>query len=158
MPKSPQPQSFENHRVIFPLYHHVLAGVLAINTAWSLWRLIHALWRRTGWYDTIDSLVALLLAGVLWIVFRLVREWPLRAQDRVIRLEMQMRLDRILPEDLKPRVAELSPGQIVALRFASDEELPALFRRVVDEKIGAGGKRDEIKRLIKDWQPDTFRF
>jgi hypothetical protein len=81
------------------------------------------------------------------------REYPLRAQDRVIRLEERLRMERLLPEDLKARVSELRPGQFVGLRFASDAELADRVREALDEKLGA----EDIKKRIQTWRADEFR-
>jgi len=75
-------------------------------------------------------------------------------QDRVIRLEMRLRMREILPADLHPRIAEFTPGQLVALRFAGDRELPVLARRVLDERLQ---DRKAIKQMITDWQADHLR-
>ena len=82
------------------------------------------------------------------------RIFALTVQDRVIRLEMQLRMEKILPPDLRPRIAEFSRGQMVALRFAGDEELPELASKVLAEKIE---DRKAIKRMIKRWNPDHLR-
>ncbi|GAC1702590.1 MAG: hypothetical protein NVS9B4_08300 [Candidatus Acidiferrum sp.] len=75
-------------------------------------------------------------------------------QDRVIRLEERLRCQRLLPPGLQPRIGELTEGQLVALRFASDEELPGLTQRVMDEKIVG---RAAIKKLVKNWKADHLR-
>jgi hypothetical protein len=67
---------------------------------------------------------------------------------------MRLRLGQILPADLKPRIGEFTVGQLVALRFASDAELPTLARKVLDERIAS---RAEIKKLVTDWQADELR-
>jgi hypothetical protein len=101
----------------------------------------------------IGSAVILLALGGI-IVGGLVRTYAVKVQDRVIRIEMRLRLAKILPDDLKGRVTEFTLGQLVALRFASDEELPDLARRVLDEKITS---KDTIKKQIKNWQADFHR-
>jgi hypothetical protein len=80
--------------------------------------------------------------------------FPLRVQDRVIRLEMSLRLASVLPPDLRARASVLRPGQLVALRFASDAELPGLVRQVLDENLT---DRREIKKRIREWQADHLR-
>ncbi len=75
-------------------------------------------------------------------------------QDRIIRLEMTLRLDQLLPPDLRPRINHFTIGQLVALRFASDAELPALARRVLEENLT---DRKAIKKMIQDWKPDFLR-
>jgi hypothetical protein len=78
----------------------------------------------------------------------------LTVQDRVIRLEMQLRLARVLPADLQGRIAALQRGHYVALRFAGDDELADLVRQIAD-----GGLRTpkEIKQRVKNWQADWLR-
>ena len=82
------------------------------------------------------------------------RLFALPVQDRVIRLEMRLRLQQVLPDDLKSRVHDLSRDQLVALRFAGDAEMPELVRSVLSEAIT---DREEIKKRIKEWQPDHLR-
>ena len=97
--------------------------------------------------------VALLV--VLFFAFQLkARIYALTVQDRIIRLEMQLRLERILPGDLRERARELTLPQLVALRFASDAELPGLVERVLNGELATG---DAIKRAVTDWQADTLR-
>ena len=78
----------------------------------------------------------------------------LKVQDRVIRLEERLRYERVLPADLKPRIGEFTVSQLVSLRFASDAELPALARKVLEEKMN---ERKAIKRMVKTWRPDYSR-
>jgi hypothetical protein len=65
-----------------------------------------------------------------------------------------MRLQQVLPVGLRPRIPEFTVGQLVSLRFASDEELPALAQKVLDDKIT---DRKAIKQMIRNWQPDLLR-
>lgn len=141
-----KPQTYENHAKIVPSYHIVAFVILVINAGWSIYRLIRE--------PSLDAVVNLLLAAALLLLFFHLRIFPLTVQDRVIRLEMRLRLERILPADLRERIGELSHGQLVALRFASDGELPELVREVLDGNIT---DRKEIKLKIKDWQPDHLR-
>ena len=82
------------------------------------------------------------------------RMFALSVQDRVIRLEERLRYERLLPPDLQARILEFEPGQLVALRFASDAELPGLARKVLDEKLS---DRKAIKKMIQNWQSDDLR-
>ncbi len=141
-----KPQTYENHAKIVPTYHVVAFLILVVNAIWSIVRLIRE--------PSIDAGVDLLLAVALLLIFFHLRLFPLTVQDRVIRLEMRLRLERILPADLRARIGELTPDHLVALRFASDEELPELVREVLDGKLAG---RKEIKLRIKDWQPDHLR-
>ena len=140
------PQSFATHRRILPLYHVVLFAVFLVNSIWSIVQLV----RSPSWATVIGSAVALALLGLFYYA----REFALTVQDRVIRLEMRLRLRELLPADLKERVQELSRDQLVALRFASNAELPDLVREVLTNDIR---RRDDIKRRIKKWEPDDLR-
>ena len=82
-----------------------------------------------------------------------VRLYSMRVQDRLIRLEETLRMQRLLPADLQGRLQDLSPAQFVGLRFASDGELAERVREALDQKLGG----EAIKKQIKDWRPDTFR-
>jgi len=139
-------QTFKTHRRWVPGYHFVLAAIFLINLIWAgFWVL-----RRFS----LERLVHLILAIGLVQLYLYARGFPLAVQDRLIRLEERMRLERLLPADLKPRIHEFTVGQLVGLRFASDAELSTLARRVLDEKITG---REDIKKLIKDWRPDETR-
>lgn len=141
-------QDLRTHRKYVPGFHFVTFGILAVNFLWSLYRLL------TGAAPVFDRVLATLVAFALILLAWYARTFPLAAQDRVIRLEERLRLAELLPADLKPRIGELSRGQLIALRFASDAELAALVRKVLDEKITS---REEIKKLIRDWRADHFR-
>jgi len=94
------------------------------------------------------------MALAFFVLAFFARVFALTVQDRVIRLEMRQRLAEVLPVDLRPRIPEFNVAQLVSLRFASDAELPALARKVLDEKLD---NRKAIKQLIKDWQGDYLR-
>ncbi|OFW09202.1 MAG: hypothetical protein A3H96_05650 [Acidobacteria bacterium RIFCSPLOWO2_02_FULL_67_36] len=143
---SDRPQTFENHARIVPLFHIVALPILALNFLWSLYRVV----TRFG----MDSVVALLVAFALIVVALFARVFALTAQDRVIRLEMRLRMRELLPADLQPRIGEFTVAQLVSLRFAADDELPALARRVLEERLT---DRKAIKRLVRDWQADNLR-
>jgi hypothetical protein len=139
-------QTFENHARFIPLYHVGLFGVLVVNLLWSLYRLVAAF----SWTTVLGALMALAFLGLFFFM----RIFALTVQDRVIRLEMRLRLEKLLPADLKPRILDLSRDQLVALRFASDEDLPGLVREVLEKDLR---DRREIKRRIKSWQADHLR-
>jgi hypothetical protein len=148
------PQTYENHSRYVPLHHFVASSFLLLNLLWSGYRIYHVLRIGGGRFDLVNSGVELLVAFALILMWVYLRVFPLTAQDRVIRLETQLRLAELLPQDLRPRIAELRPRQLIALRFASDQELPELTRKVLDEKLTDAGA---IKRLVKSWQPDHLR-
>ena len=142
----PATQNFQNHAKFVPAYHLGVFFIFLINFIWCVYQVIHA---PSG-----ATVIALLLSIAFLLVFFYARTFALTVQDRVIRLEMRLRLQQVLPADLRPRVGEFSLGQLVALRFASDEELPVLARKVLDEKIE---DRKAIKKMVKNWQPDFLR-
>ena len=139
-------QNYRNHRRFVPLYHFVLFGVLVINLLWCVLRAVRAF--------SFESVWAIVMALAILAISFYVRIFALAVQDRVIRLEMRRRLRDILPGDLRGRILELEPGQLIALRFASDGELPELVREVLSSNIQ---DRDVIKRKIRDWQGDHLR-
>ena len=141
-----KPQSFQDHGRYVPEFHFLLGGILLANFVYRVYLLVR--------YPALATLMPALMAYGFILVFKYVRSFPLRVQDRVIRLEEQLRMQRLLPADLQPRITEFTPSQMVALRFASDAELPALARRVLDEKLTS--QRD-IKAQITTWRPDAYR-
>ena len=140
-------QSFANHGRLFPPFHFFVLPVMAINFFWSTYA-----WYATG-FSWGGGERALLALG-LFVGFGSVRMMALKVQDRVIRLEERLRYERVLPADLKPRIGEFTLAQLVSLRFASDAELPALARKVLEEKMN---ERKAIKQLVKSWKPDYLR-
>jgi hypothetical protein len=141
-----EPQSFENHVRIVPPFHVGVLGILAINLVWSLYQLVKAF----SWPTVLSTLMALAFIGMALYM----RTFALTVQDRVIRLEMRLRLEKLLPGDLKGRIPDLTPDQFISLRFAGDEELPALVREVLEKNIT---DRKEIKHRVKNWQADHLR-
>lgn len=139
-------QTFENHTRYVPLYHFVLFGILMINLVWSVVRIVR--------HPSVDAAVALLIAFSLLILFFYARQFALTMQDRLIRLEMRLRLVKVLPADLAQRIGELTVSQLIGLRFASNEELPELVRKVLAEGIS---DRTAIKRMVRTWQGDYLR-
>jgi hypothetical protein len=140
-------QNFSNHRRFFPPFHFFVVPVLLINFFWSSYR-----WKTSGF--SVDGFEYVVVAAALLIGFLSARMMALSVQDRVIRLEECLRYERLLPADLKPHIGEFTVSQFVSLRFASDAELPALARKVLDEKLD---QRKAIKQLVKNWRPDYLR-
>lgn len=141
------PQTFQNHRKFVPLFHYVTAPILLGNVGLAGYTLVRAPGLATIW--TLAVAVALLLAAFY------ARLFALAAQDRVIRLEERMRMQQLLPEPLRARIPEFTRDQVIALRFASDAELPALAASVLQGNIR---KRDDIKKMIKNWRTDDHQL
>jgi cell division protein FtsL len=139
-------QSYENHARTVPVFHFVAFPIFFINVVWSAYRAFVSF--------SFESVLALLLAIALVLLFFYARVFALTVQDRVIRLEMTLRLRQLLPADLQSRVNDFTVAQLVSLRFASDQELPDLARKVLEEKLT---DRKAIKQLIRHWQPDLLR-
>ena len=140
-------QNFANHAKTVAGFHFFVLPVLLLNLGWSVHR-----WQVSSW--SVDGAVWVLTSVALLLGFLFARMFALSVQDRVIRLEERLRCERLLPPDLQARIVEFEPGQLISLRFASDAELPALARKVLDEKIK---DRKAIKAQIKNWRADYLR-
>jgi Family of unknown function (DUF6526) len=140
-------QNFKNHGKFVPAFHFFAIPVFVANLVWSLYRL-----RELGF--SFRGIFGVLFAAALVVLVFEARLFALAVQDRVIRLEERLRYEQVLPEELRWRADELSVNQFVALRFACDDELPALMKKVLDDKMTS---RKAIKQLIKNWRPDYLR-
>ncbi len=140
-------QNFENHAKMVPAYHGVATPMLLVPTLWFAYRTVTDF--------SVDALMLMVFAFGVVVTALFARIFPLGVQDRVIRLEERMRLQRLLPEDLQSRVSDFTTDQLVGLRFAPDEELPDLARRVLDEGIS---DRKPIKQAVKNWLADNQRI
>ncbi len=140
-------QNFQNHVRWVPAFHFFVQPVFLLNFIYSLYRL----WKASF---SFESIVGVFVAAALVTGGLCFRLFALKVQDRVIRLEMRLRMERLLPADLKPRIEDFAVGQLIALRFASDPELPELARRVLNDKVT---ERKAIKQMVKSWKPDYLR-
>jgi hypothetical protein len=140
-------QSFERHAKWVPPFHFFVLPMLLINLGFSIY------WCVKAWFS-MYGVVSVLVAFALPLGFALARMMAMKVQDRLIRLEERLRLEHLLPGDLRARIGEFTIDQLVALRFASDAELAELARKVLDEKIV---ERKAIKKMIKTWRPDLAR-
>ena len=123
----------------------VIAGLSAINLVLFI----------VGIFVPVLTTIGIIMLVVLFLAFQgKARIYALTNQDRIIRLEMQVRLERVLPDDMREAARALPLPRLVALRFASDAELPGLVKKVLDGELTSN---DAIKRAITDWQPDTHR-
>lgn len=140
-------QNLSNHTRFSPPFHFFVLPVMLLNFGWSIYR-----WKVVEF--SFDGLVSVIFAFAVLIGFISVRTMAMKVQDRVIRLEERLRFERVLPADLQSRIPEFTIQQLVALRFASNSELPELARKVLDENVK---DRKAIKQLIKTWRPDYLR-
>ncbi len=144
----PEPQNLKNHTRFHPPFHFFVLPILLLNIIFAVWATIRH-WPNhahlfTWW---------IVLSIVLFMGFGLTRSYALTAQDRIIRLEEKLRFAALLPPDLLARSQALTVRQIIGLRFASDDELPALVKRALDENLS----EKQIKQAINNWRPDYLR-
>ena len=139
-------QTYQTHVRWFPLFHFFVAPVLLINIFISGY-LLYRSPSRLGVWELIVA-IALLMTALS------TRLMALAVQDRVIRLEMRLRMREVLPADLHSRIKEITHEQCVGLRFASDAELPALVRKVLAGELKTA---TEIKKQVAQWQGDYLR-
>jgi hypothetical protein len=147
-----KPQTFANHTRFDPLFHFFLLPIFGIAVIMSLIHFFNHL-RHRGIYGNVHSFLLVLLAIAFLVLVFKTRLYALKVQDRVIRLEERLRLTQLLQEPLRSRIPELTEGQLVGLRFASDAEVPALVERALKEEFS----RSDIKKSIKTWRPDNWR-
>lgn len=140
-------QDYDHHRRVDPLYHMVLFGIIVLTLIGSCVNLYHSVGDEHRLYNA--SLLVAAMAAMLILFFK-TRLYALKAQDRAIRVEENLRHYVLTGKLLDPR---LSVRQIVGLRFASDDEFTALAQRGADE----GLSEDAIKKAIKNWRADTDR-
>jgi len=138
-------QTYATHRRLDPIYHYVGFGIWCVLFIYSVIHLVR--------HPSCAAGMVLLAAILLFITFLLVRTYALKVQDRLIRLEETLRMERLLSEAQRARIGELNLRQFVALRFASDEELPALMEQALVENLDG----EAIKKRIKTWRPDNTR-
>ncbi|HEV7667895.1 MAG TPA: DUF6526 family protein [Thermoanaerobaculia bacterium] len=151
------PQNYANHARFVPLFHFVTFGILVINLLARLWQLISSLihgnfaaYPGSWFWLLLNFAVAAALVLLAWYA----RTFPLMVQNRIIRLEERIRLERLLPEDLRGRIGDLTVGQLVGLRFASDGEVADLVRRVLAGELKTN---DQVKRAVQSWRADHVR-
>jgi hypothetical protein len=140
------PQTFANHTRWHAPFHFFVIPVMLINFIWSIVVFFEAPGWNSGWWIIVSS--------ALVVLALLVRLNSLKVQDRLIRLEEKLRYQQILSPTLCQQAGALTAGQMIALRFAGDDELEALVAAALAGKFSTTG---DIKREIKNWRADTFR-
>lgn len=145
-----KPQNLQNHAKLDPPFHFFLAPVSLILLIAAVTKAI-----SNGFDSSHIFLSIALILGGLWAVVATfkIRLYSLKVQDRVIRLEERLRMQELLSQALKSRVYELTEQQLIALRFASDGELPAL----VEKTLAGNLPPKAIKQAIQSWRPDYWR-
>ena len=139
-------QNYATHRRWFPLFHYVALPILVANVTIAVAHLVRRPTLWNGWLVVLSiGLVAGLVAS---------RTSALMVQNRLIGLEMRLRLAATLSPEMRARIPELRLRQLIALRFAGDQELPGLVERCLHGELATA---DAVKRAIRDWRPDLVR-
>lgn len=139
-------QTYQNHTRWFPLVHFVIMPLTLVNLGWHVYMLTQE--------RTVDRGVMVMMGIVFGLLVLAARLQALRAQDRVIRLEEDLRFMRLLSPEVAKEAVALRTGTKIALRFAPDDELPALVQRVLNGELKSN---KEIKQAIKNWRGDYLR-
>jgi hypothetical protein len=140
-----QPQSLESHGRSDSLFLTVVV-IAVLNFVLAIIRLFNGAGGFSGLWGVVFS------AALIVLALRL-RQYPLKVQDRVIRLEERLRLQALAPAEWHPQILRLTEDQLIGLRFASDGEVVALARQALEENLS----RRQIKERIRHWRPDNWR-
>jgi Family of unknown function (DUF6526) len=144
----PAPQNLKNHGRLYPIFHFFILPVLLLNIIFSIYATIH------HWPEhKILFLWWIVMSLILFVMAGIAREGALKVQDRVIRLEERLRLHALLAPEERAHINDLSVKQLIALRFASDDELPALVRKTLTQNL----EPKAIKQNIVNWRGDYHR-
>jgi hypothetical protein len=138
-------QSLKNHARLDPFFHIFIFALYLLNLVYAGFHLYRQTSLSSGWY------LVLSLAAIVPIVK--LRNYPLKVQDRVIRLEERLRLQSLAPQQWHAQISRLNEGQLIALRFASDDEVVELAKQALEHNLG----RKQIKERIKSWRADDWR-
>jgi len=142
-----QTQNFGNHKRNYPLFHFFASPLLAIYALYAIYALVHA--------PSLATAMGLVLAVGVNAMLYASRLMVLTVQNRLILLEMTMRLERVLgPAAAADALSKLPLGRLIALRFASDAELAGLISRVLSQELSTNV---QVKQAIREWQPDLLR-
>jgi len=138
-------QSLKNHARLDPPFHILLFGIYLLNLVYAGVHLYHHHKISAAWYLVLSLLV---IVPILKL-----RSYPLKVQDRVIRLEERLRLQALAPQEWHAQIYRLSERQLIALRFASDDEVVDLAKQALEHNLGG----EQIKEQIKNWRADEWR-
>lgn len=140
-------QDYSNHRRFVPIYHYVLAGLLLAVLIGAIVNLVGSL----GTENLYSASLILALSIALLILGLLARTFPLKAQDRAIRAEENLRHFVLTGQPIDPRI---TMRQVIGLRFAGDSEFVALAARAIADNMS----EEDIKKAIQDWRADDERL
>jgi hypothetical protein len=143
---SQQPQNYKTHAKMVPGFHYVGSLLMLALLISAISGVVRS--------PSVATAMTLILVFTLVLIGFYARSFALGVQDRVIRLEERLRMERVLPEDLQERIPEFSTDQLIGLRFAPNEELEDLARRVLSGEIT---DRKQIKMAVKNWRADHER-
>ena len=138
-------QSLKNHARFDPAYHLIILLVILVNLVLACYRVYSQPSLLSGWY--------LVLSLAVIVPYLRLRQYPLKVQDRIIRLEERLRLQALAPAEWHAQIYRLSEDQLIALRFAGDDEVVNLAKQALEEKL----TRKQIKERIKSWRADNWR-
>ncbi len=139
------PQSLKNHGRIDPLFHFVLLFVLIANLIVAIVHMFYHPHFYSAWL--------VILSIAIFLLFFILRTYPLKVQDRVIRLEERLRLQGLAPAEWHTQIYRLNEDQLIGLRFAADDEVVELAKQALEENLN----RKQIKERIKSWRADNWR-
>jgi len=142
-----QPQSAASHAKMVPMYHYVAFALIFIPTVYFLYLVVTAF--------SVPALMATAFGVGVIIATLFARLFPLGVQDRVIRLEERLRLARVLPAEMQGDIDSIGTGVLIGLRFAPDDELEDLVRRI---QSGELADRKAVKMAVKNWRADHQRI
>jgi hypothetical protein len=141
-------QNYKNHLRLNPAHHFVLLPIVLTLFIWSIVYLFQSQ------NPLVNKVIFLLFSFGFLILAMITRVYALKNQDRIIRLEMRQRYFELTGKSFNEKEKQLRLGQIIALRFASNEELLPLIEKSISENL----TKKEIKLAVKDWQADTHRI
>jgi hypothetical protein len=139
-------QDFKHHGRFHPPFHFISTALLVANLVFAINHLMR------HHFDVWNAWIVVMSVGV-FVPFFLIRNYPLKVQDRVIRLEERIRLQALAPAEWHAQIYRLSEDQLIGLRFAGDDEVVGLAKQALEEKLS----RKQIKERIKNWRPDYWR-
>src|SRR3954468_20086984 len=141
-------QNYKNHIQIYPPHHFFFYPVAFILTVASAVCIFKYPFQQLQFI-----FITAILVLIIWLAFMLRQHYALNNQNRIVRLEMRLRYYQLTQKRFELLEQQLSFNQIAALRFASDEELPDLARRAVNDSLSP----NDIKKAVKNWIPDYMR-